>query len=243
MKNFIRYLLQKTLSFENYLFLFSLYSIRTIEAGKYEPEFLHFLKIIKKDGIILDIGANIGITVAPLAKRHPNAQVHAFEPISENYSALDRVVRFLKLKNVKLFNIALGSEMGTLKMIMPERGNSRMQGLSKAYEEGANETGVVYQVPLKKLDDLYPTETNINAIKIDVENFELEVFKGSLKVLEKNKPMIYCELWQNDNRRQVFALLSGFGYKSYVFNENNESLEPVQHSDSLPAGNFFFIHG
>ncbi|KQS26968.1 hypothetical protein ASG33_20745 [Dyadobacter sp. Leaf189] len=243
MKNLIRYLLQKTLSFKNYLFLFSLYSIKTIEAGKYEREFLYFLKMIKKDGIILDIGANIGITAAPLAKHHPNAEVHAFEPISENFSALERVVRYLKLKNVKLFNIALGSESGTLKMIMPERGNSRMQGLSKAYEEGANEKGVVYQVPLKKLDDLYPTETNINAIKIDVENFELEVFKGSLKVLENNKPMIYCELWQNDNRTQVFSLLGGFGYKSYVFNENTESIEPVQISDSLPAGNFFFIHG
>jgi FkbM family methyltransferase len=242
MKNFIRFLLQKTLSFKNYLFLFSLYSIRAIEKGRYEREFLHFLKIIKDDGIILDIGANIGITAAPLAKHHPDAKVHAFEPISENFAALEKVIRYLKLKNVKLLNIALGSSEGTLKMIMPELGNSRMQGLSKAYEEGSGEKGVIYQVPLKTLDSLYPTEQNINAIKIDVENFELEVFRGALGVLSRNKPMIYCELWQNDNRTKVFELLGGFGYKPYVYSSESESLNTVTLSPELPAGNFFFIH-
>lgn len=242
MKNFIRYLLQKTLSFKNYLFLFSLYSIRTIEAGKYEREFLHFIKIIKGDGLILDVGANIGITAAPLAKHHPRAQVHAFEPISENFSTLQRIVNYLKIKNIKLFNIALGSEDGTLKMIMPVRGNSRMQGLSKAYEEGAGEKGTIYDVPLKKLDNIYPFETNISAMKIDVENFELEVLRGSVALLERNKPMIYCELWENENRTSVFELLKNFGYKSYTFNAETGSLEPVALREGLPAGNFFFIH-
>ncbi|CAG5068641.1 hypothetical protein DYBT9623_01373 [Dyadobacter sp. CECT 9623] len=241
MKNFIRYLLQKTLSFKNYLFLFSLYSIRTIEAGKYEREFLHFIKIIKGNGIILDIGANIGITAAPLAKHHPGAQIHAFEPISENFSALQRVVNYLKLNNVKLFNIALGSEDGNLKMIMPVRGNSRMQGLSKAYEEGAGEKGVIYDVPLKKLDHIYPFETNITAIKIDVENFELEVLRGSVEVLKRNKPTIYAELWENDNRTKVFELLKNIGYNSFTFDLQSETLQPVTIREGLPAGNFFFI--
>ncbi|KAA0993784.1 FkbM family methyltransferase [Dyadobacter aurulentus] len=242
MKNFIRYLLQKTLSFKNYLFLFSLYSIRTIEAGKYEREFLHFIKIIKGDGLILDVGANIGITAAPLAKHHPHAQVHAFEPISENFSTLQRIVNYLKIKNIKLFNIALGSEDGTLKMIMPIRGNSRMQGLSKAYEEGAGEKGTIYDVPLKKLDHIYPFETNISAMKIDVENFELEVLRGSVALLKRNKPMIYCELWDNENRTSVFELLKNIGYQSFTFNNETGSLQPVALREGLPAGNFFFIH-
>lgn len=242
MKNFIRHILQRSLGFKNYLFFFSLYSIRTIESGNYEPEFIKFIRMIKKRGIILDIGANIGITAAPLSKNAPHAEIHAYEPIAENFSTLSKVAGFLKLKNIKLFNLALGNHEGTLKMIMPLLGNSRMQGLSKAYAEGSDEKGFLYDVPLKRLDDLYPVETEINAIKLDVENFELEVLKGGKKLLERNKPMIYCELWDNENRVLVFELVKSIGYDIYVFDPATDHLEPLESAKAIPGNNFFFIH-
>ncbi|OJV12703.1 MAG: hypothetical protein BGO21_02870 [Dyadobacter sp. 50-39] len=242
MKNFIRAVLQRLLSFPNYLFIFSLYSIRNFESGKYEREFLHFIKIIKKEGKVLDIGANIGITVAPLAKHVVDGEVHAFEPISENFAALKRVIRYLKLQNVKAFNIALGSQEGTLKMIMPSHGNSRMQGLSKAFEEGSDEKGTIYQVQLKRLDDLYPDEIDITAIKIDVENYELEVLKGAKNLLERNKPTIYCELWDNEVRYSVFDLVRSIGYEIYIFDNNSDSLVPVIANSKVSGNNFFFTY-
>lgn len=186
MKNFIRHILQRSLGFKNYLFFFSLYSIRTIESGNYEREFIKFLKIIKKRGIILDIGANIGITAAPLAKNAPHAEIHAYEPISENFSTLGKVAGFLKLKNVKLFNLA--------------------------------------------------------PIKLDVENFELEVLRGGKKMLERNKPMIYCELWDNENRTLVFELIKSIGYDIYVFDPKTDNLEHLESAGDLSGNNFFFIH-
>lgn len=50
-------------------------------------------------------------------------------------------------------------------MIMPIRGNSKMQGLSKAFVEGSNEKGILYDISINRLDDIYPSETNIKAIK------------------------------------------------------------------------------
>lgn len=242
MKNFVRNLLQKILTFKNYLYLFSLYSIRNVEKGKYEKEFFHFLGMIKDKGIILDIGANIGITAVPLAKRAPNAEIHAFEPIQENFSTLERIVSHFKLTNVNLFNLALGTEKGVLKMIMPSLGSSRMQGLSKAYEEGSNEKGTLYNVPLERLDDLYPTERAITAIKIDVENFEYQVFKGAIGLLERNKPVIYCELWDNENRSAVFELFTSLGYDIHVYNEQSEKLDLVTKLKKPVGNNFFFTH-
>jgi FkbM family methyltransferase len=241
MKNFVRNLLQKILTFKNYLYLFSLYSIRNVEKGKYEKEFIHFLGMVRDNGIILDIGANIGITAVPLAKRFPNAEVHAFEPIKENYSTLERVIRHFKLSNIKLFNLALGEQKGSLKMIMPVLGNARMQGLSKAYEEGIDEKGTLYDVPMERLDDLYPKTTTINAIKIDVENFEYQVLKGAQKLLDRNKPIIYCELWDNENRVAVFELLTSMGYRIFSYNEQSASLSEVSKSDKLGGNNFFFV--
>lgn len=242
MKNFVRNLLQKVLTFKNYLFLFSLYSIRNVEKGKYEKEFIHFLGMLKDEGVLLDIGANIGITAVPMAKRAPNAEVHAFEPIKENFSTLQRIVNHFNISNVKLFNLALGTDKGVLKMIMPIQGNSRMQGLSKAYEEGSNEKGTLYTVPLERLDDLYPSAANISAIKIDVENFEYQVFKGAIELLKRNMPLIYCELWDNENRSAVFGLMESLGYKIHVYNEQSEKLDLVTKKKKPAGNNFFFTY-
>ena len=245
MKNKIRNWLQKLLGFRQYLFIFSLYSIKRFERGKYEKEFMHFIKLIDKEGIVLDIGANIGITAAPLAMNLEDSEIHAFEPILENFTALERVIRYLKLSNVKLYNLALGNENGQLKMIMPRLANARMQGLSKAYQEDLNEKGEVYTVELRKLDEIYATEKNIKAMKIDVENFEYEVLKGSKGLLERNRPLIYCELWDNENRQYVFDFLSELGYKKYVFDQQKDTLSLLSLIDDSKLklnNNFFFIY-
>lgn len=243
MKNILRNLLQRVFGFHNYLFFFSLYSIRRFEKGNYEKEFKHFIEIAENKGIVLDIGANIGITAAPLARYLNHAEIHAYEPISENFSALEKVMKYLKFSNIKLFNLALGNEFGELKMIMPTLQNARMQGLSKAYTEGDDEKGVTYTVPLRRLDDIYPDETGIKAIKIDVENFEYEVLKGSRELLKRNKPIIYCELWDNDNRTLVFELLNSIGYAKYTYDDDLNSLRLLISSNKKKSSNnFFFIH-
>src|SRR4051812_33724777 len=108
MKHIVRYILQRCLGFRTYLFLFSVISIKRIKSNPNEEQFLHFVSLVPNEGIILDIGANIGITTVPLASQKDNAIVYSFEPIPENISALKRVVKYFKLKNVKIFELALG---------------------------------------------------------------------------------------------------------------------------------------
>jgi FkbM family methyltransferase len=241
MKDLFRSLFQKLFGFRNYLFCFSLYCIRKVNNGTYEQEFMYFVRSILKDGIILDIGANIGITAAPLAKHLPKSQIHAFEPIAENFSTLSKILSFLKLKNVSSYNFALGNENGVLKMIMPTVNNSRMQGLSKAYNPKDNEQGVIYEVPIKRLDDLYSENDLIVALKIDVENFEYEVLKGAKNLLIRDMPMIYCELWDNENRKFALDLLYAIGYRSYVYDASLKKLIPWTNTLGFEASNFFFL--
>src|SRR6476661_6930465 len=127
-KNYIKLFLQKILGFNNYLFFFSILTIQRLK--KHEAEFLFFNRMIPDNGIVLDIGANIGIMTATIAKRKKNAKVYAFEPIPENIKALKRIVNYYKLNNVKIFEVALGEEPGELKMVMPVINNVKMQGLS-----------------------------------------------------------------------------------------------------------------
>ena len=241
MKDFFRSIFQNLFGFKSYLFCFSLYSINRVNRGKYEKEFVYFINTIKTRGIVLDVGANIGITVAPLAQRLPQCRVDAYEPILENFSTLSKIVKFLNLKNVSLFNLALGNKSGKLQMIMPTVNNSRMQGLSKAYDPNSGDSGVIYEVQIEKLDDRYSSNEKIVAMKIDVENYEFEVLKGATDLLTRDKPLIYCELWNNDNRKHALELLYSIGYESFRYNAGESGIVPWHESSIEEVSNFFFI--
>lgn len=232
--------MQRVLGFKRYLFYFSLYKIKTLKSDKKEGDFLHFVGLLPKDATVLDIGANIGIMAVWLAQSCPKGQVHAFEPIPENFEALKRIVGHFKLSNVTLHDIALGDEPGAIKMVMPEVQNVKMQGLSHVVHESIPDfnEGNFYEVPVKTLDSM--TEIGpVQGIKIDVENFEYFVLKGAGHLLERDKPVVYAELWANENREKCFEFMRGLGYQVQVL-EGKRLLEfdPKRHEHQ----NFFFVH-
>ncbi|MCO5260587.1 MAG: FkbM family methyltransferase [Crocinitomicaceae bacterium] len=218
MKNKIKYILQKVLGFERYLYIFSKFKIKTLSNDANEKDFFHFLNLIKdKEGDMIDIGANIGIMTYYLASSFPKSTVHAFEPIPINFITLKKIVTKFQLGNVELYPFALGQTLGKIKMIMPYDGKTKMQGLSHVIHESIDvfNEGDQYEVAVKTLDELF-ANTKIQAIKIDVENFEYFVFKGGENLLKNNKPIIYAELWDNENRKNSFDFLQNIGYSIYV---------------------------
>lgn len=220
MKNAAKYLLHKLLGFKNYLFVFSLFKVYTLKRDRNEKDFFQFLSLIPEDTAVLDIGANIGIMTVHLA-RIKGASVYGFEPMPNNIEAYKRVVNYFKLSNVKLFEIALGNVEGEVEMVMPVISSVRMQGLSHVVHESITENneGERFKVPLMvldKMDELVNNPKRISAIKIDVENFEFFVLDGAKSLIAKNKPVVYAELWDNENRYNCFDLFKSLNYKTYV---------------------------
>lgn len=241
MKRKLQRILQQMLGYENYLFLFATAKISLFKANTYESEFFEFLNLIPQ-GTILDIGANIGITAVPLARKFPTQRIHAFEPMPANYNTIERVAKFYKLHNLHLHKVALGEKTGELKMVTPIIKGVRMQGLSHVYAEGEkNEwnSGKIHHIPVFKLDDIsfLQNEKTIAAIKIDVENYEYYVLKGGQNLIQKHKPIIYCELWPNEKRKWVFEYLGKLGYTAKIFIHNQ--LVAYTNQD---ISNFIFIH-
>jgi FkbM family methyltransferase len=218
----------------------SLFNIKRVQwGGGHEKEFLYFLDMIpKEEGIILDIGANIGVMTVTMALSHKNATVFSFEPIPDNVLALEKVVKFFKLKNVRLIKTALGDEPGEIKMVVPVVGNSNMQGLSHVVESGETDAGKFFSVPVQKLDDMPELKSGLRimAIKIDVENFEYYVLKGARELLLKNKPIIYCELWDNERRVLCMNYMKELGYKVKIFIKG-----VLTDFHSQEGINFFFV--
>jgi FkbM family methyltransferase len=224
-KDIIKLSLQKIIGFQNYLFAFFLFKIYTLKYDKSENDFLHFMGLIKKDGIILDIGANIGLMTVSLGKKFKNSQVFSFEPIPYNSSALKRNISFFNLKNVKVFDFALGNKNGEMEMVMPEVDSVKMQGLCHVIDESIpkKSKGEKFTIDIKRLDDLKGLK-NLNlpivGIKIDVEHFEWAVLEGAKEILKKYKPVIYCELCSEENRKRSFDILNNLNYTAKIAKGN-----------------------
>jgi FkbM family methyltransferase len=240
MKTIIKYVLQKVLGFKNYLFVFSLYINSTLKRNRKESDFLYFLSMLPENSTILDIGANIGVMTVQIARKLPGSQVFSFEPVPENLKNIYRLINFFSIQNVKIFGFALGNYNGTAEIIMPEINHVKFQGLShiKGVEGSEGNSGVKYSVPIHKLDDMDELQTvskPVSGIKIDVENYEYNVLEGARNLLLKHKPIVYAELWENQNRADCIKLLTELGYSVFVLDKG-----VLVKFESQQTQNFFF---
>jgi FkbM family methyltransferase len=242
MKTFTKYILQKILGFRTYLYVFALFVIVKLRWDKREKDFFYFLKLLPDEGIVLDLGANIGVTSYHLAKKLPKSTVFSFEPLEINMEILKRIKKRFGLKNIREFMVALGDENTTLEMVMPVIRNVPMHGLSHAVHKNIteNNNGLKFNVSMVRLDDfgeLKNTGKRITGIKMDVENFEYYVLRGAKKLLEKHMPVIYCELWDNENRKKSLALLNKMGYSAFILHKK----ELVPFTENFHSKNNFFF--
>jgi hypothetical protein len=91
---------------------------------------------------------------------------------------------------------------------------------------------------LDKMDVLLTTPQRISAIKIDVENFEFFVLDGAKALLIKNKPIVYAELWENENRDKCFDLFKTLNYATFIVDDNKMvKFEITKHKTQ----NFIFL--
>lgn len=239
MKASLQRLLQKLLGYERYLWIFTLYKLKTLKWDKNENDFFHFLTLIQPNSIVLDIGANLGLMSYHLAKN--NNRVIAFEPMPDNLKTIKGVKSKYKLTQLEILPLALGNETKKINLVLPVVEGVKKQGLSHVVDSKMTEfnEGKLFEAQCYKLDELEQTQDlKIDAIKIDVENFEYEVFLGAEQILKKNKPIIYSELWDNQNRLDCFEFLKQLGYSICVYTEGR--LKEIQ-SNPSNIQNFFFV--
>lgn len=241
MKNRIKLILQKILGYRNYLYTFAKYKIRTLKTDKREKDFFVFLKEIQKEGDLLDIGANIGIMTYHLSKAFPDRTILAVEPMPSNIIVLKKIIETYKLENAELIPLAVGESKKDVEMVLPVDHKVKMQGLAHVVHDSIKEwnTGEIVTVSCDTIDHI-TGQRKIAAIKMDIENFEYYALKGATRVLLRDKPVIYMELWANENRDNCFKLLQEIDYKIYVsVNEQLVEYNPAVHQKQ----NFIFKVG
>jgi FkbM family methyltransferase len=215
-----------------------------LKQGLYEHDIHQLaLKMLmdKPDGLVLDIGANLGTFCVPLAQKIPALEFHAFEPQRiVNYQLCANVI-INSLGNVYAYELALSNEKADVELAMPDYtketniGAFSIDAEVRKNEYECSTVNTTDRIDLAPLD--FFTFNNIRLIKIDVEGHELEVIKGGIKTIERNNypPIIFeawtWKPWYQEKRKALFDYLEGHGYKIEQLGDNNLAQHP-KHGDS-----------
>lgn len=157
--------------------------------GCYEEEVLASIKKhLPKDGVFVDIGANIGDHTLFSSYIANTGKVIAFEPIPAIFHQIEESVLLNKEKDhavIELHNIACGKEKNTLTLSIPKDN----VGGSSLIRRGE----VSLQVSIEKADVFLEKESKIDLIKIDTEGFEYDVLLGLEETIKKHSPSLIIE--------------------------------------------------
>jgi len=184
--------------------------------------------------VVADIGANVGLYTYLLARCvGERGLVYAFEPNPALFASLETNCRINGVANVRLHNVALGAHDDTLTLTRA-RFNSGDSRLSR--HEASPASGGL-SVPVRPLDALLGGRP-LDFVKIDVQGWELEVFKGMRGQLAGSRPMrIYFEFWPAGLRpagsdpAELLAFLRQHAFRLY--RTDNHTLTPLADDDHL----------
>jgi FkbM family methyltransferase len=156
-----------------------------------------FYDLIEEDSVILDIGAQSGAFTL-LSKFFPKTKWYAFEPDPNNYDLLIENLEINSITNVIPFNIGISNKIGNdeLKICKSHRGlNSYGNSISRFDLNSDN--AIIVDTIIDTIDNLF-LDQNIDLIKIDTEGCEYNILHGGKNVIEKNKPKILLEYYEQN---------------------------------------------
>ena len=147
---------------------------------------------------IVHIGAHYGEEIQEYVDNGIQ-NITVFEPLSKNFNILSQRMQHVNA-NIQGHQVALGSKKGTATMFLSSN-EAQSSSILKPKQHLELHPDVSFdgteQVEVSLLDDYDIGESNF--INIDVQGYELEVFKGGKKTLDKID-YIYCEV----NRDEVY---------------------------------------
>ena len=193
--------------------------------GVYEQDTIRFIvNKLPDEGIFLDIGANIGAIVLPVCRLKKNLKAIAVEASFRVFEYLVANAGLNNTQRLVLRNMAVSdSDNKELNFYSPE-GDYGKGSFSPVY------TDVPETVRTITLDSLVSQEKiiKIDLIKVDVEGYEYDVFKGGSNVLSHpSAPDILFEFlgWAEaeiPGRKAGDAqrLLIEYGYELHEFADN-----------------------
>ena len=183
---------------------------------KYDRFLPHLTRYINDSETIIDIGANIGDSLAGMAEQNTTANYICIEAddsfyrhLEDNIKRIKTSINHLKVTTIKalvgknISNVSLDGQNGTKHAILKNEG-----GLKSS-----------------PLDELIPNESSIRILKSDVDGFDYDVLDSSMVVIKKHKPILFFECqydheYQKAGYLKTLSALQQAGYCDWVIFDN-----------------------
>jgi FkbM family methyltransferase len=183
-----------------------------------EQRFVH--NFLKPGMTVLDIGAHHGFYTLLASKAvGPKGRVVSFEPSPREQKELLRHLRLNRCRNVTVEGIALTSQSGEAEYHVVDSEETGCNSLRPPNVGGATHSIVVQT---KTLDQcvLERNIASVDFVKLDVEGAELEVLRGSVRLLEQRpRPVMLVEVselrtkpWEY-RAHEILSFLQRAGYR------------------------------
>jgi len=178
-------------------------------------------------GMVVEVGANMGIHTVPLGKllAGEGRKMLAFEPQPIIHQQLCANLALNGLMNVTALPCACGAETGKVTFAKPDYRRLGNFGAVSVDGPSLAASASLVEVPCVRIDEMTGGE-RVGLIKIDVEGFELNVLKGATAIIQRSRPVIYVENDRVDRSRDLIEWLWAAGYTIWwhlplLFNPNN----------------------
>lgn len=186
--------------------------------------------VLENDGYlsVIDIGANVGDTVAAFLKDlHSKCEkfdikLLAIEPYPKFYSYLKHNVNDInECVSIETLNCLCSSENDVIETTFAE-----YHGTAKITSTNCTHKSKIESLSLDCIlhNKSYLASTNL--VKIDTDGFDLDILLGSFEVISKRNPSFIFELdmpMNTKNKENLEMILSHFresGYKDILFYDN-----------------------
>jgi FkbM family methyltransferase len=170
--------------------------------------------------VIIDCGANIGLSAIYFKLLYPNSMVIAFEPDNNNFELLKKNIELNNFKNVELYKKAVWTKDGTISFEANESEASRIN------EEKADDAVLVECIKLASFLSHYP---KIDFLKMDIEGAEDKVIDDCSDVLSNIQNMFieyHGKTTETEKLTKMLSLFEEKGFLVYIKNAADELKHP-----------------
>jgi FkbM family methyltransferase len=169
----------------------------------------------------LDVGANCGLYSIMAVLWNPQLRVFAFEAFSPIYEKLKTNIVLNGLEGrIVCENVALASQSGVGLFRIPQPDTADFETTGTLSDQGFQVRQGCPTVPVMtvRFDDYERSRpTQVDLVKIDVEDFEAHVLEGMSATIQRDKPFIICEILNRKEHRneRTLEIIRSLNYTAY----------------------------
>jgi FkbM family methyltransferase len=163
--------------------------------------------------VIIDCGANIGLSVIYFKRLYPTAKLIAFEPDPGIFELLEKNIRLNNLQDVELHQSAVWTENGSISFSANSTEASHIS-------ENADPT-TAQQVKTERLADFLSLAEKIDFLKVDIEGAEWKVMLDCARHLSKIQNMFieyHGKAHETNKLADLLQLFQQHNFSTYIKN-------------------------